>query len=80
MAYRTAAYLADTGELFGTMDEAERAEVKAAANILGGITTEGLLQVVNGQMSSPALRGAIRRLAAALPPEPPGHASPSPTR
>jgi hypothetical protein len=71
MAYRTDAYRADTGELFSTVEEAEKAEIQAAANILGGITTEGLLQIVNGEMASPALRAALRRLAAAIPPEPP---------
>lgn len=79
MAYRTDAYRADTGELFSTLEEAERAEIRDAANILGGVSTAGLLGLVEGgdASDSAVMRDALRRLARALPPEP---AEPSPSR
>lgn len=77
MAYRTDAYRADTGELFMTMAEAEQAEIRDAANLLGGISTDGLLCLVRGETDSSVMREAVRRIARALPPEP---AEPVPTR
>lgn len=66
MAHRTTAYMASTGRLFMSCAEAEKDEIREAADILAGVEKSHLINLATGASGNQSTRAAILRLAEAI--------------
>lgn len=66
MVKQTTAYKSDTGKLFLTKEEAEKDEIRDAAEVLGGVEPSHLTNVGTGNSTCQRTREAILTLADAI--------------